>query len=197
MKKLFSILLLFIVVFALTGCGAFEDGEPIDYSDELKDIEARLDEMEEWEAEVIEVPLIVKDVQIIEVAGETIIEYVDVIVTEYVMTKSLFYPSGTNLAILTIAKGVVSYTIEYEYVAPLIGTPSLEAVKMERQLNGISDDWFLFNAHSDINFVEQFTTNVVDYDDFVKKLEYNRDAMTWTDLEEIYLILYNDYYDVD
>ena len=111
-------------------------------------------------------------------------------------SRTLFYTADTDLAILTISKGHVSYSFEFAYRTPLIGANYVEVIQLEKQIDGITEDWFFFADCSEMED-DIRTYNVEDWDEFVREVEVFLEAMTWSDIEQMYLILYNDFYGIE
>lgn len=192
MKKLLLVLVVMIMSIMMAGCEAIPEIVEIDkvvVETEIVEIEIPVIVIEREIVE-IEIPQIIVETEIVEIIRE-----VEVFIDVTEESRTLFYTADTDLAILVVSRGEESYTIEFKYVDPLIGDPYVEIVQIEKQINGVTEDWFFMSDYSDYiedNFREYITSE----DDFVREVESWRDNVVWGEFVAFYEVMYNDYYDV-
>ena len=169
MKKIF-IALLATLSFMLVGCD-FNQPEP--------------EQVIIIQHEIVEVPVIVKETEVIYVP-----EFHDTI------TISIFFTSEGDLAIISIGQGNVSYVMEIAYVDKLFAAPMFVPIQIEKQVDGLAEDWFFFEEYSGAS-ADTFNFEVEDMDDWMYQvqliLEEDLDTL-WQHFEMIYEKLYEDYY---
>lgn len=184
MKKVLLALMV-LMVFMLVGCDATVTTQEVDI------VEVPII-IKETEVVTIEVPVIVKEIEIVTIETQAIIY-------EDKMTKAVFFTADTDLAIVTIGKGSVTYIMEIEYKDTLLDPPMMYMIQIEKQIDGETEDWFFFKDYSGVtaDFVDGISFEVEDYDDFMLQVKYildETDDYIWQMFEEIYTVLYEDYY---
>ena len=193
MKKLLMILTV-LLVFALAGC----DTEIPDYTEQLETISEDIQQIETIEVErivevpviqIVEVPQIITETQIVEIEREVIIE-----VPMEVESKSMFFTADTDLAIFVVSLGEISYIMEWEYTDTLTQPPMANFIQIEKQVNGVPEDWFFAD---EATMDEEFSFEVTGEEDFDRKMQEINDEMCFECMEEIYTMFYNDYYEVE
>ena len=170
MKKLLLALTV-LMVFMLVGCDSTIEQPTI---------------IIEREIVTIEIPVIVKEIEVIYVP-----EFKDTI------TKSVFFTADTNLAIITVGKGDTTYIIELAYKDTLLDPPMLYVIQIEKQVNAVTEDYFFFDDYAGD---EAFAWEVDDYDMFVydaQSLLDDTDEHIWEQFVFTYDSLYDDYYTED
>lgn len=150
------------------------------------------------EAEIIEVPVITTEVQIVEVPV-IITEIEEVIKYEDTMTKLCFWTADTDLIILAIGKGDITYVMEFAYI---IADNRGYLIQIERQTLGVTDDYFFLADYSGSD--DEAYNNLFDESDWYEFaaevcsiFDDMPDDEIWSSFEIIYQELYDNYYSVD
>jgi len=168
-----------------------------DYTEQLTEISENIKTIEILEVEV-PVPIVVQKIETIEVPT-VVYEVVEIptIVYETEISKTLFATADTDLLIMVVSKGEVSYTIEFAYKDTLLNPPMLYIIQIEKQVNGETEDWFFISDYSDDQSVFEF--EVEDWYDFVYEVKLffeESNEVLWEVMVLMYQEFYNDYYNI-
>lgn len=157
------------------------------------------------EVDIVEVPVIIKEIEIVTIEVPVVVKEYDIVTVEIpvvfyedTITKNVFFTADTDLAIITYGKGDTTYTLEMAYVDTLIDPPMVYFIQIEKQVNGIVEDWFFFEDYTGAELYQEFSIEVVDEDEFVSlmiEITTQDDNQTFVMLEEMYQELYDNYYE--
>jgi hypothetical protein len=183
MKKLLSLVSVFLLILALSGCMP----ENYDYSDELEGIREDIQTIEiievptvvtETEIQIVEVPTIITETEVVEIEVPVEIE------TEVYQENVTTFVSGDGeTVIINGTYGYDTYIFEIIYKDPTIGKPYMELVQLEYQYMGtVINSYFFEDVYEEETQYKYELENMDEFLTLVQELT----LLSFDELETMY-----------